>query len=261
MPVFYDQLNRPVNIPAMPQRIISVVPSQTELLFALGVFNELVGVTNYCVHPIEQVATKIKVGGTKTLNVNLIKNLRPDLIIANKEENDREQINYLAKLYPVWISNVNDLPGALKMIGAIGSITGFEKESATLTARIVDQFEKIHIPARRLKTMYLIWRKPYMAAGNDTFISSMLHECGFINALTEPRYPVLSSEELSDLDPDLVLLSSEPYPFKEKHIMEIKKIVPRAIVAMVDGEIFSWYGSRLLYAPDYFVRLRQTLKI
>jgi len=252
MPAFYDQLNRAVHVHQYPKRIISIVPSQTELLFYLGLDDEIAGITKFCTHPHNKVRSKTKIGGTKQLNIELIKELRPDLIIANKEENEQYQVEELMNICPVWISDIDDLPGALNMIESIGEVVGRLTQAKALSQAIANEFNKLSNTPLNLRVAYLIWRKPYMAAGTGTFINSMLQVCGLTNAFEQGRYPEVSNEMLIDADPDVVLLSSEPYPFGEKHIAEIKHILPRAKIILVDGEMFSWYGSRLLLAPAYF---------
>jgi ABC-type Fe3+-hydroxamate transport system substrate-binding protein len=253
MPVFYDQLNRTVHVPQCPKRIISIVPSQTELLFYLGLADEIIGITKFCTHPHNKVRSKTKIGGTKQLNIGLIKDLQPNLIIANKEENEQSQVEELMNICPVWISDIADLPGALNMIESVGEVVSRLTQAKALSQAIANEFSKLSNIKLNLRTAYLIWRKPYMAAGTCTFINSMLQVCGLTNAFGQQRYPEVSNEMLIDADPDVVLLSSEPYPFGEKHIAEIKRVVPRAKIILIDGEMFSWYGSRLLLAPAYFV--------
>jgi len=255
MPVFYDQLNRAVHVPQFPKRIISIVPSQTELLFYLGLDGEITGITKFCTHPQDKVLSKTKIGGTKQLNIILIKDLQPDLIIANKEENEQSQVGELMDICPVWISDIADLPGALNMIESIGQIVGRTTQAKVLSQAIAGEFAKLNDVTLNLRVAYLIWRKPYMVAGIGTFIDSMLQVCGLTNAFAQQRYPEVSNEMLIDADPEVVMLSSEPYPFSEKHIDEIKLILPRAKIILVDGEMFSWYGSRLLLAPAYFTSI------
>lgn len=246
-----DQLGREVEISFPPKRIVSVVPSQTELLFDLGLEDEIVGITWFCIHPKEKVKNKTKIGGTKNLKIDKIKLLNPDLIIANKEENEKAQIEELAKNFPVWISDISDFDDSLAMIRQIGEITGKEEKAAFIAEKIKTSFQ--HIPkAPPLKTLYFIWKDPYMTVGADTFINFMLDKIGLKNiCAAETRYPEISVEKIKELNPDLVLLSSEPYPFKEKHIEELKLLLPDAKILLVDGEMFSWYGSRLLKAPEY----------
>jgi len=255
MPLYHDQLNREVNLPVPPKRIISVVPSQTELLFYLGLDNEIFGITKFCIHPADKFKSTTKIGGTKQLDIDKIKSLEPDLIIANKEENERSQLEELMRHFPVWISDIHDLPGALDMITGVGELIGRETAAATLADTINQNFSKLKPARSALRVAYFIWRKPYMVAGPNTFIDSMLQKCGWINAFDLQRYPETDADTLRDAKPDVILLSSEPYPFKEKHLAELKSLVPSAIVKLVDGEIFSWYGSRLLEAPDYFKEL------
>jgi len=247
----------------IPKRIISIVPSQTELLHYLGLEQETTGITKFCVHPKEWFHKKIRVGGTKTININLVRQLQPDLIIANKEENVREQVEELAKDHAVWLTDVNNLEDALEMIKDIGELTGKEKEASVLVNEINTRFHLLsaqqqtqnsqHDPAGKPRTAYLIWRDPYMTVGGDTFINDMLVKCGFINAFGDKeRYPEINVAELKTQNCKLLLLSSEPYPFKQKHIDELSEQLPGCKIILVDGEMFSWYGSRLLLAPDYF---------
>lgn len=263
MSAYKDQLSREVLInEKLPQRIVSLVPSQTELLFDLGLGEDVVGITKFCIHPKEKVAQKEKVGGTKNLNIEKIKALNPTLIIANKEENEKAQIEELAKHFPVWISDVTDLESALQMISAVGKMTGKEKEAQELNSKISVNFAPL-APLRETKsTAYLIWQNPMMIAGSNTFINNMLHRSGFKNCFENlsGHYPEISAAQLQQVNPEVILLSSEPFPFQEKHIESFSKMCPQAKIMLVDGELFSWYGSRLLHAPSYFQKLAESLR-
>jgi ABC-type Fe3+-hydroxamate transport system substrate-binding protein len=259
MAVFYDQLNRRVDLPTIPKRIISVVPSQTELLFYLGLDKEIIGITKFCIHPAEKFKSTTKVGGTKQLNIDQIKDLKPDLIIANKEENEQSQIETLMGICPVWISDISNLDGAYDMIEGIGALVDRETGAKRLIGEIKKQFTQLNIRQQNLRAAYLIWRKPYMAAGKGTFIDDMLQRCGLINAFDKGRYPEVTEQTLIAARPDVVLLSTEPYPFSQKHVAEFKLMLPNATVLLVDGELFSWYGSRLLHAPTYFKQLIENI--
>ena len=259
MPVFIDQMNRTVEVSDMPKRIISLVPSQTELLFDLGLDDEIVGITKFCIHPANKVKQKIKIGGTKTLNINLIKKLNPDLIIGNKEENERAQIEELMELFPVWMSDIGNLGEAVDMIRQVGKLTGKSVKAGELTKSIPSNFDDLRATTAPLRVAYLIWRKPFIVAGKGTFIDDMLRRCGLTNAFEADRYPEVFPAQLVEAKPDVVLLSSEPYPFKDRHITEFKALLPYANIQLVDGELFSWYGSRLLQAPEYFNRLIDSL--
>lgn len=248
---FTDQLGRQVRLPFPPQRIISLVPSQTELLHDLGLGERVVGITKFCIHPQEWFRTKARVGGTKDVRPEVVRSLCPDLIIANREENEQAQIEALAQEFPVWVSDVDDLPSALKMISSISGMTDTAVKGEELVSTIAQLFENLRPGATRT-AVYLIWKGPYMAAGPGTFIHDMMHRCGLQNAVAALRYPQLTVAQLQALDPELVLLSSEPYPFKEEHLEELRAILPNATVMLVDGEPFSWYGSRMLHSPDYF---------
>jgi ABC-type Fe3+-hydroxamate transport system substrate-binding protein len=260
MPIFYDQLQRRVDLPLTPKRIISIVPSQTELLFYLGLTDEVIGITKFCIYPSDKFRITEKVGGTKQLDVAKIKALKPDVIIANKEENERGQIEELIKFCPVWISDISDLDEAIDMIEKVGELVGKGNAAHALAVKIKRQFNKLTIQPSNLRTAYFIWRKPYMIAGKGTFIDKMLQKCGLTNVFDQVRYPEIDAAALVHANPDVVLLSSEPYPFKEKHIAEFKVLVPSAVIQIVDGELFSWYGIRLLYAPAYFKKLITELK-
>jgi ABC-type Fe3+-hydroxamate transport system substrate-binding protein len=257
-----DQLHRNIEIPAWPpRRIVSLVPSQTELLADLGLETEVVGITKFCVHPEKWFREKPRVGGTKTLNFEKIKNLKPDLIIGNKEENERAQIEELTAHFPVWLSDVRTLEDAYDMIHRVGELVGKAAEAQRLVTKIQRNFSTNNqqlTTNNETRAAYFIWRKPYMAAGGDTFIDEMLRVAGFQNVFSHKnRYPEISLEELTEAKPEVILLSSEPYPFAEKHFEPLREICPEARIQLVDGEMFSWYGSRLLRSAAYFQKLRQ----
>jgi ABC-type Fe3+-hydroxamate transport system substrate-binding protein len=245
-----DQMGRTLWVPINPQRIISLVPSQTELLADLGIGNRLVGRTKFCIHPARELEKVPIIGGTKNFRFEPLEALQPDLIIGNKEENYPEGINALAEKYPVWMSDIVTLSDSLEMIEAIGSLVGKLPEATALANDIRTKFHSPLPPAG--KALYLIWKNPWMAAGPGTFIHEMLTQAGWSNCVAAPRYPEFSEDALRELDPQWVLLSSEPFPFKEKHVAEVKRIFPGARVMCVDGEMFSWYGSRLRHSMAYF---------
>lgn len=267
MATFTDQLNRTINLTAVPKRIISLVPSQTELLYDLGLRDEVVGITKFCVHPEEWFRSKKRVGGTKKYDVERIAALDPDLIIGNKEENEQKQIEALMHQYPVWMSDIYTLENAFEMIMGIGELVGKHQAASELKTRIEKAFSGLdefvlNTSFKNKKVAYFIWRQPFMVAGNHTFIHHLLTRCGFENVFSDERftrYPQISPEQLKTADPDVIFLSSEPYPFKEKHIEEFQKMCEHAKIVTVDGELFSWYGSRLLHAPAYFIHLIQFL--
>lgn len=250
-------MERKITVSSFPIRIISLVPSQTELLYTLGVGDRVVGVTKFCIHPDHWYRTKTRVGGTKKLNLSTIQQLSPDLIIANKEENDQDQIEALMKLYPVWISDIYTLDDSLWMIKSIGELTNTIQKGALLINDISKAFSTLRPITPPKKVIYLIWNNPIIAVGKNTFINHMLERCGFQNIIEdlENRYPQLSPDDIIRLNPDLILLSSEPFPFSELHKKEFQQLNPHAKIKLVDGEFFSWYGSRLLSAPKYFQKI------
>lgn len=257
-----DQMGRVAEVNFPPRRIVSLVPSQTELLFDLGLENEIVGITRFCIHPADKVATKTKIGGTKQFDIDKIINLQPDLIIGNKEENYLEGITELQQHFPVWMSDIFTLEDNAAMMQEVARITNREKEGAKLIKQIQSGFNQYN-PASALRgktAAYLIWRKPYMVAANNTFINHLLGVFGVSNVFgNEERYPEIEPELLSHLKPNYIFLSSEPYRFTDKHYDEFRSFCPTAKVMPVDGELFSWYGSRLKHTPAYFEKLQTEL--
>lgn len=238
------------------RRIVSLVPSQTELLYDLGLDSEVVGITRFCVHPGSWQHTKTIVGGTKNVRLDVVDGLKPDLIIANKEENTKGDVEALMKKYQVHVTDVSTLEGAYGMMTDVAKLTG--KDASALVSQIRDSFTSLPSFAKR-KALYLIWKKPWMAAGADTFISEMMRVAGCENVVLSNRYPVLTAEHIRSLKPEVILLSSEPFPFKEEHVVELKKIVSDSKVVLVDGEMFSWYGTRMRLGADYFKQLTSAL--
>lgn len=256
--LFTDQLQNKVELNSFPKRIVSVVPSQSELLWDLGLRDEIVGITKFCVHPLEMFQSIERVGGTKTLNIEKIRSLKPDLIIGNKEENEKTQIEILQKEFPVWMSDIYNLEDALDMIQLVGELVNKPTQAHQIKYNIENSF--LNLQTNPKTGLYLIWNNPYMAAGKETFIGNMLHRISIQNVLDEnSRYPELSIEEIITLNPEIIFLSSEPYPFKEIHIEELQKKLPYSKIILVDGELFSWYGSRLLKSVNYFNKLIKLL--
>lgn len=254
---FTDQINHIVSLPHIPKRIVSVVPSQTELLFELGLEEEVVGITKFCVHPPAWFRSKTRVGGTKNLNLQKIEALQPDLIIANKEENTEAEIKYLQQKFPVWTSDIATLHDSLNMIKSLGDLTNTAIKAQQLIHNIQQEFDTYRHQFKQTATaLYLIWQAPYMSVGKDTIIHHLMEYAGLKNVMSNAlRYPEISEEEMMQLQPDFILLSSEPYPFKEKHVTAFQQLFPNSKVLLVDGELFSWYGARLQYAPKYFFEL------
>ncbi len=268
MLTFTDQLNEIISLKNYPKRIISLVPSQTELLFDLGLTESIVGITKFCIHPKEQIKntnnSHIKIiGGTKNFNFEQIKALSPDLIIGNKEENYETGILELKKHFPVFMTDIYDLNDALQMIKSVGNITNTTEKATDICSEISKEFTDFLAQKSqdknqksKKKVAYFIWNKPMMIATTNTFIDNMLQLIGFENAFSDlVRYPCVSEEDIIKASPDVIFLSSEPFPFKEKHISYFKNICPHAHIQVVDGELFSWYGSRLKYAAKYFKEL------
>jgi ABC-type Fe3+-hydroxamate transport system substrate-binding protein len=272
------------------------------LLYDLGLGDEVVGITKFCVHPEAWFRGKTRVGGTKQVHIDRVEALKPDLVLANKEENTLADVEALRKICPVWTSDISTIREALDMIRAVGALVGRAERAQVLAAEIGAGIESVRqvkrsgagnesvvplgsgsvganesalqrsgsgavnesilrgtTPGAGKKVAYLIWKNPYMAAGGDTYIHAMMEVLGWENVFAgKSRYPVVTEEELAAAGVEVVLLSSEPYPFKMKDIKELAQVLIKANVGsnkvdirLVDGEMFSWYGSRMQHFPDY----------
>ncbi|MUP36509.1 ABC transporter substrate-binding protein [Labilibaculum euxinus] len=256
-----DDLGRKINIPFPPKRIISTVPSTTEFLFDLGLGDRVISKTKFCKYPKDKIAKLPNIGGPKDLYFDKINLLDPDIIFANEEENSKNQIEALMVKFTVYVCKVRNYDEALQNILNTGKIVGAETKAFEIANHIHAGFSQLPIMQNSLSVLYLIWKNPYMAAGKDTFINSMIDKCGFKNVIedNDSRYPQLTDEEIQTLNPDLIFLSSEPFPFTQKHIPEIQNLLPNTKIELVDGEMFSWFESHLLKAGKYFKDLIQKI--
>lgn len=239
-------------------RVVSLVPSITEALFDLGLTeNEVVGRTKFCIHPKEKVSNVEIIGGTKNINIDKIKDLQPTLILANKEENVKEQVEELMKDFKMIVTNVESIEDNYYLLKTLGNLFGKEKEAQNYNLATYDALNvKIDKP---IKVAYLIWKNPYMSIGSDTFIHHILTEIGFENIFkNQKRYPIIEIEDLEDAD--YIFLSSEPFPFKEKHIQEFKDVYPNKTITIVDGEAFSWYGTHIAKSKEYYKKLINSIQ-
>ena len=257
MKTLLDQIGTTHSFDNVPQRIVSLVPSQTELLYDLGLEESIVGITKFCVHPIHFKSAKKVVGGTKSVHFDKIKALNPDIIICNKEENTLEMVTELREICTVWVTNVITVEDNLKMIQDFGLIFNKRVESQ----KWIDKINFAYLDFQSFiknkpiqKVAYFIWANPFMVAGGDNFINELLKLNKCQNIYEERgRYPEVVIQKMRlQGDPELVFLSSEPFPFKEEHAFEIGRFTHHAKIIFVDGEMFSWYGSRLLKAFEYF---------
>ncbi len=255
---FLDQMGNTIRLPEYPRRIISLFPSLTELLFDLGLDDEIIGVTSYCVLPQKKLANRFKVGGIKKFLFQVIDELQPDLIIGNKEENYPEGIHQLQEKYPVWMSDITTIEDMLQMIRSVGKLVNRSEKAEQLIDEIEMGLKDLNFYPL-LKVAYLIWKNPYLAVGGNTFINELLHLCGFINIFEKKsRYPRINAVELDEAE--VILLSSEPYPFTSEDVETFRNRYSTQYVYRVDGAMFSWYGSRIKYTPAYCKSLRETLR-
>ena len=259
-----DQLGTTHIFKSWPQRIISLVPSQTELLYDLGLEDRIVGITKFCLHPNHLKCTKQIVGGTKKVNYDKIRLLEPDIIICNKEENTKEIVEELRKICPVWVTDIFTLEDNFQMITDFGQLFDKTTEAQVWNDRLafaLSDFKNFikDIPVQ--KVAYFIWKKPYMVAGSVTYINELLKLNHFQNVYDSiERYPEIELEKMDqEGDLDLILLSSEPFPFQAEDGYEITQFTINAKAILVDGEMFSWYGSRLIKALEYFKYLHNSI--
>jgi ABC-type Fe3+-hydroxamate transport system substrate-binding protein len=235
-------------------KVISLVPSITEALFDLGLTeNEVIGRTKFCIHPKEKVKNIPIIGGTKNINIEKIKGLKPDLIIANKEENIKEQVEALMDDCKVIVTNVETIEDNYYLLKQLGHLFHKEEKAQMFNLKTYEVLNQTKIDST-IKAAYLIWKNPYMTIGSDTFIHRILSEIGFENIFNHTtRYPEIKTADLAGAD--VIMLSSEPFPFKEKHIAELKEVYPDKKIMIVDGEAFSWYGTHIAKCENYFKEL------
>ena len=253
-----------------PGRVVSLCPSITETVAALGAWDCLVGRTRFCVHPADRVGSVADVGGTKAPKLDKILAIEPDLVLFNEEENRKEDAEALkasgirvASFFP------SDVPTTAAYIRRLGALLGKPAEGAALAEELLELRRAIaqelaveSADETRPSCVYLIWRNPWMAAGSGTFISSLIEAGGLLNAVdSEEPYPALSASDIFALDPSVVLLSSEPFPFAEKHRRELASAtgLPASRFVLVDGELLSWHGVRTLAGLRYARSLAQQL--
>jgi ABC-type Fe3+-hydroxamate transport system substrate-binding protein len=243
--------------PLKSAKIISLVPSLTELLIDCGLANQIVGRTKFCTHPVEKVDKIPKVGGTKKFNFDTVFAQNPDIILGNKEENTKEDIESLAKQYPVYLSDISTIQDLIVFIEDFSTYIP-EMNPANIVEDLKKTKELRIFNGQRV--VYLIWQNPLMTVGSGTYINHILEASGFINIFSHTsRYPEITASEIEQFKPDYLFLSSEPYPFNLSHTESFNALFPGIRTVLVDGEMFSWYGSRTLLLPEYLEKLKNTL--
>lgn len=252
------------------RRIVSLVPSTTETAFALGAGERLVGVTRFCVRPAEALQRCSTVGGTKSPRLESIRELEPDLVLANQEENRREDVAALRRFTQVYVAFPRDVSSAIEEIDALGNLLGCTEAARSISTELRAALKRLREQAREhplFSFLYLIWRNPYMAAGRGTFISAFLNEIGGENAadVRQERYPELTVDDIRGLHPDVVLFGSEPFPFREEHVTELHERLGaeqdrRPACYLVDGQALSWHGVRMREGIPYLMRLTERLR-
>lgn len=250
-----DHVNRSLQYEYPPKKIISIAPGITETLYALELDKEMIGRTRYCIYPADKVKRAEIVGGTKDIDLEKIKMLQPDLILAEKEENTKEIVEQLEEFFPVFVAEVQSVKGAYRMIDDMGKLTGKENTAKNLLASIQSEFENLP-QVKNKRAAYVIWRNPNMVVGRDTYINSLLSQLGYMNpfANLSSRYPVVTEEELKEAELDTIFLATEPFHFKEKRIKEFQQFLPEVNPLIVNGEMF-WYGAKMKEAVSYLRKL------
>lgn len=257
--ILTDHLGREVKVTSSPNRIVSICPAITETLFALGLEDEIIGRTKYCIFPKKKVEKVEIVGGTKEVNEEKIRELQPDLILAEKEENTKEIVQALEKIAPVFVLEVQSIKDAYRFIRTLGALTNREQKAEELIGSCKFSFPVVPANEKK-KAAYVIWRKPYMVVGGTTYINDVLHTLGFHNPFEKvgSRYPAVSKEEFAKANLDVLFLASEPFPFQEKHVAEFQSFLPNTKIILVDGEMF-WYGAKMVTARPYFKELIENI--
>jgi len=257
--VVIDQLNRKIEINNNLNNIISLVPSLTELLFFLKMDEQVKGITNFCVHPSDKLSDKVIVGSPLHVDYEKIEQINPDIIIAGKSENNKNNIEKIAEKYPVWVSDVRSIEDACKMIEKIGMICNQSDLSYNITKNISVGFDSL-ADKTKIKVCYLVWEKPFMVAGNNNYINDILKKTGLINVFEHKEgYAKVTAKEMQECQADFVLLPSEPYKFDNSHISTYKNLINKATVLLVDGQLFSWYGNRMLLAINYLKNMKKLM--
>jgi ABC-type Fe3+-hydroxamate transport system substrate-binding protein len=250
-----------VTLPAPPRRIVSLIPSITEILFALGLGEAVAGCTIFCTEPRDGVAGKVKVGGEKNPKLELIRELGADLVIANIEENVREHIETLrAWGIAVYVTYPRTVAAGIRLIAELGELTGSEEAGRRMARDLDDRLTRLHARRAgraRVRVFCPIWRRPYMTINRDTYIDDVLSTCGGENVFAglNPRYPEITLDAVAAAQPDVILLPDEPYRFRPAHLADFSdyRHVPAVRdgrIHFVDGKLLSWYGPRIGHALD-----------
>jgi ABC-type Fe3+-hydroxamate transport system substrate-binding protein len=244
-----DDLQRSVTLQAPPRRIVSLVPSVTELVCGLGQATSLIGCTRYCTEPSDVVRGLVRVGGTKSPDLDRIAGLAPDLVLVNAEENRREDFQQLIdRGLTVWVSFPRTVAEAGQSVRRLGAAL----DAAPAAGRMADDIDAAVGPAMSARRVFCpIWRKPWMSFNSDTYAHDLVQCAGGLNvcAAANARYPIVDLDEIAKLDPEVVLLPDEPYPFAEKHRSHLLALAGTAAmrderIHFIDGKALFWYGPR-----------------
>jgi ABC-type Fe3+-hydroxamate transport system substrate-binding protein len=256
MPTFHDASGTAVIVPTPPRRIVSLIPSITETLFALGAGDAVVGCTTFCTEPRDGVATKTRVGGEKNPKLDLIRELGADLVVANIEENVREHIETLrAWGIPVFVTYPRTVEDGIRLVRELGAITATTSHGVAIVEALERRLGAVRADQagrRRVRVFCPIWRNPYMTVNADTYIHDMLAVCGGDNVFAglAKRYPEVSLEDVAQARPDVILLPDEPYRFRRAHVADFAPYpempaVRDGRIHVLDGKLLSWYGPRI----------------
>jgi ABC-type Fe3+-hydroxamate transport system substrate-binding protein len=251
-----DRSGTVLDLARPPRRIVSLVPSVTETLCALGLAEALVGVTAYCVEPRDVVRGKTRIGGEKDPDLGAIRALAPDLVVANVEENVREHVETLrAWGIQVWVTYPRTVAEGLTMIRELGEVTGALVRAEAILAELTPLYDRVRAESARrrpVRVFYPIWRQPWMTINADTYIHDLLGVCGAANVFGDrpSRYPTVTLDEVAGRRPEIIVLPDEPFRFRRAHVAdfdmytEVPAVRDRRI-HLVDGKPFSWHGPRL----------------
>jgi iron complex transport system substrate-binding protein len=244
-------------------KIISLCPSTTLTLFDLGLEKQVIGRTIFCNKPEDKINRVMKFGGTKNPKIDKIRSFSPSHILFNEEENDITHLKVLQDISEIIIHTPTDIPSSIKMIRDYGQIFNCTESASLWAEKITKKYIELKNENHKTFTyLYLIWKNPYMLAGESTYINSMLSLINGKNLASQipnARYPEISFEQINDLEADFIFLSTEPFPFTEKHIDDFKKI--NSTIKIVDGEALSWHGTYSYYGLDYLNKLAKNINL
>lgn len=241
-----DALGHTFEFSAPPKRVVSLVPSLTEVLFDLGAGASVAGVTSFCIHPPQARETAAVVGGTKNPKVDVIRQLAPDLVYMNLEENLKRHAEAIREFAPVFVTEPKKVADVESLILQLARIHAREREGDAIVSRLAAALEEVRRKARRFTFAVAIWKNPWMWCGGDTYVSNLVAEAGGLNVFAgQTRYPTLQAEDVvREHRPEVIFLPDEPYLFTDDDAADLRAKTGARVVGPFAGDLFTWHGTR-----------------